>query len=81
MATKGLSEDGSTRSWRRKRAAKVTAARKAGTYKCAVCGRTRNLQLDHKRSRRKGGTDADGNLGKFYCPKHNPGTGRPRKGT
>jgi 5-methylcytosine-specific restriction endonuclease McrA len=75
---KGLSADGSTRAWREVRAAKLRAALKNGTYKCAVCGTTRNLQLDHIKSRRSGGTDAPGNLGKWYCPKHNPGVGRPR---
>lgn len=75
---KGLTADGSTRSWREIRAKRKALDKARGTYKCAVCGTTVGLQLDHKRMRRSGGTDAASNLGKWYCPKHNPGVGRPR---
>ena len=49
---KGLSEAGSTRSWREIRAKRKALDKARGTYKCAVCGTTTALQLDHKRMTR-----------------------------
>lgn len=68
--TKGLSADGSTRSWREAR------EKIPGPKRCYVCGSTKNLQADHKRSRRNGGTDSVPNL-RWVCIKHQ-NAGRPR---
>lgn len=67
---KGLTADGSTRSWRRAREAIP------GPKRCHVCGSTKNLQADHIKPRREGGTDAVSNL-RWVCIKHQ-NAGRPR---
>lgn len=67
-ARKGLSADGSTRAWRNMRDALP------GKPKCPDGSKP---FVNHKKSRRLGGTDTPGNL-EWGCG-HNPGVGHPRK--
>lgn len=67
-ARKGLTEDGSTRAWRR------TRERVPG--KPRSCPDGRPPFVDHIKSRRKGGKDVVSNL-RWMCG-HNPNTGRPK---
>lgn len=69
---KGLTEDGSTRSYREAR------ERIPGPKRCVVCGTTKNLQANHKKPRKAGGTDDVDNL-EWRCVKHQTFVGRPRK--
>lgn len=69
--SRGLTAAGSTRSWRKAR------ENIKGPRRCYVCGTTRNLQADHKRARKDGGTDNPGNL-RWCCVKHQ-NAGRPPK--
>lgn len=65
---KGLSADGSTRAWRRQR------DKLPGKPKCKDGSKP---FVNHKVSRRDGGSDDPSNL-EWKCG-HNPGVGRPRK--
>lgn len=65
--TKGLSTDGSTRSWRKARAA---ALKRAG-----VLGKP-GYEVDHIKPRRSGGTDTPSNLRVVRAKNNRPG--RPR---
>ena len=70
----GLTAEGSTRAWR--------SARESipGPKRCVVCGTTRNLQANHKKARKAGGTDEISNL-EWRCVKHQTNVGRPKKGS
>jgi hypothetical protein len=67
-ARKGLTEDGSTRAWRR--------TREQVPGKPRSCPDGRPPFVDHIVPRRKGGKDVVSNL-RWGCGK-NPGTGRPK---
>lgn len=67
-ARKGLTEDGSTRAWRRTRDALPGKPRR--------CPDGRPPFVNHKKARRLGGKDVPGNL-EWRCG-HNPGVGRPK---
>lgn len=67
--TKGLTADGSTRAWRRARAALPGKPKR--------CPDGRPPFVNHKVSRRDGGSDNPSNL-EWKCG-HNPGVGRPKK--
>lgn len=69
--TKGLTEDGSTRSWREARDSIP------GPKRCVVCGMKTGLQANHIKPRLKGGTDDVSNL-EWRCLKHQTYQGRPR---
>lgn len=68
---KGLTADGSTRAWRRAR------ERIPGPKRCVVCGTTRNLQANHIKPRKGGGSDSVSNL-EWRCVRHQTYVGRPR---
>jgi hypothetical protein len=77
VPTKGLSEEGSTRSWREARDSIP------GPKRCVVCGRSKGdggtpLQANHKKPRQGGGTDDVSNL-EWRCIQHQTYVGRPRK--
>lgn len=67
--TKGLTADGSTRAWRKARAALPGKPKR--------CPDGAKPFVDHKVPRRLGGSDSPSNL-RWKCG-HNPGVGHPRK--